>query len=109
KGLGFQFLRHVERTRVLALLVDGASADPAADAALVESELAAYSQALADKPRVVVRTKSDLIPEDRERGASGLEGGLVIRAHAGTGIRELLETLWNRIAAEAVSESTQHE
>ena len=63
KGLGHQFLRHVERTRVLVYLVDASAADPAATLALLEREIAGYSAALAEKPRRVVLSKADLLPE----------------------------------------------
>jgi len=60
KGLGDQFLRHVERCRLLIHLLDGASADPLADYEAINSELAATSRSLAQKPQVVVLNKMDL-------------------------------------------------
>ena len=67
-GLGHQFLRHVERCRVLVHLVDGANPDPsrslARDFAAINRELKLYSRELAAKPQVVVVTKVDL-PEAR--------------------------------------------
>ena len=101
KGLGIQFLRHVERTRVLALLVDGSAEDPAADASVVAHELAAHGAELAEKPRLLVLTKADLLPpEDRAGRASraGVEAS-VISAHTGEGVPELLEALWRRLEA----------
>ena len=59
-GLGLQFLRHVERTRMLIHLLDGASADPVADFRAINCELSLYSAALASKPQVVVLNKIDL-------------------------------------------------
>ncbi len=108
KGLGFQFLRHVERTRVLALMVDATAENPAEDAALVMRELALHSATLAEKSKVIVLTKADLVPEaERARvvAESGLEGALLISAHSGDGVRDLLEVLWNKIAAETANES----
>src|SRR5512143_926240 len=64
-GLGDRFLKHVERTRVLVHLLDGASADPLADYAAINAELAAFSPALAAKPQIVVLNKMDL-PSARE-------------------------------------------
>ena len=61
-GLGIQFLRHVERTRLLAHLVDvseGSGRDPAHDFETVMAELASYSEELAKKPMIVVATKMD--------------------------------------------------
>jgi GTP-binding protein len=60
KGLGDQFLRHVERCRLLIHLLDGASADPLADYEAINGELAATSRSLAEKPQVVVLNKMDL-------------------------------------------------
>lgn len=102
KGLGLQFLRHLERTRVLAFLIDVTREQPAADLAVLEQELASHSQTLASKPRVVVLSKADLLPVEEHRAAverAGLPGARLISAHAGTGLKELLEELWTMIAA----------
>jgi GTP-binding protein len=70
-GLGHQFLRHVERCRVLVHLVEGANPgpgrDPGADFAAINRELKAHSKKLAAKPQVVAVTKVD-IPEARAAG-----------------------------------------
>jgi GTPase len=97
KGLGAQFLRHVERTRVLALLVDATAESPSGDLATVERELRSYSVSLTDKPRLRVLTKLDLVaPEARASRARevGLPDALAISAHSGDGVRALLERLW---------------
>ena len=68
-GLGTRFLRHIERTRVLAHLVDTSAAsdrDPVRDFEIILGELAAFSTALAAKPMIVVATKLDATP-DRAR------------------------------------------
>jgi GTP-binding protein len=59
-GLGHQFLRHVERTRLLIHLLDGASEDPLADHETIDGELAQFSERLAAKPQIVVLNKMDL-------------------------------------------------
>lgn len=59
-GLGHQFLRHVERTRLLIHLLDGAAADPLEDYRAINRELAQFSERLAAKPQVVVLNKMDL-------------------------------------------------
>jgi GTP-binding protein len=67
KGLGFQFLRHVERTSVLVHLVDVSSpdGDPVRDFEIVNRELAGYRSNLAEKPQVAVPSKIDAA-EERE-------------------------------------------
>src|SRR6059036_187337 len=60
KGLGLRFLQHVERTRMLAVLVPVDSPDPQATYELLRKEATAYSKELAAKPHVVVLTKADL-------------------------------------------------
>ena len=68
-GLGIQFLRHVERTRVLVHLVDVSEAtgrDPVEDFHVVMRELASFSEALAKKPMLLVASKID-VAQDRER------------------------------------------
>jgi GTPase len=71
-GLGHQFLRHLQRTRLLLHVVDIApldpAADPLADARAIVKELRNYDAALAEKPRWLVLNKLDLVPED-ERDA----------------------------------------
>lgn len=102
KGLGLQFLRHVERTRVLVMLVDVGSENPRGDLATLERELALHSRALIEKPRVIVLTKADLLAED-ERGSAPahceLPEASLISAHSGEGVRALLEHMWRLIAS----------
>jgi GTP-binding protein len=101
KGLGLEFLRHVERTRALAFLIDVTSPSPAEELAMVERELGEYSAALAEKPRVVVLTKADLLPPESHAGAAaraGLPGAVLVSAHSGAGIGDLLEVLWGLVA-----------
>ena len=58
--MGIRFLKHIERTRVLAIMVESVSSNPRADADVLEAELHAYSPLLADKPRCYILTKVDL-------------------------------------------------
>lgn len=59
-GLGHDFLRHTSRTRLLVHLIDGAQDDPRAAKAMVDRELAGYSEELAARPQIVVVNKADL-------------------------------------------------
>ena len=96
KGLGHEFLRHIQRTRVLIHLLDGLSADPLADFAAINAELAAFGHGLTDKPQLVALNKMDM-PHVEERWpeieAPLKEQGypvVAISALAKEGTRELL-------------------
>jgi len=65
-GLGHDFLRHIQRTRVLIHMVDGLSEDPLADYSQINSELALFDPMLAAKPQIVALNKIDQ-PEVQER------------------------------------------
>ena len=65
-GLGFAFLRHASRTRILVHVVDASTADPLRDAAIIREELAAHNPALLEKTTLVVLNKIDR-PGVRER------------------------------------------
>jgi GTP-binding protein len=112
-GLGHQFLRHLQRTRLLLHIVDIApmeqGSDPVCDARVIVEELRKYDPALFEKPRWVVLNKVDLIPEEQRagsvqafvdgyfgKGQRGREAGaaeappvFVISALTGNGCREL--------------------
>ena len=97
KGLGLRFLQHVERTRVLAFLVPLDSPDPNAAYRGLRQEIRLYSEALAEKPHVVLLTKRDLLPADAPvpaLDAPDAAGILAISSAAGTGLEEVKEYLW---------------
>lgn len=97
KGLGHQFLRHVERTRVLLLMVPVDADDPQAEYELLRSELEAYSVDLARTPYMVALTKVDLMGPDDELPTIDTGGAvdvIGVSAVAGTNLSELLERLW---------------
>jgi GTP-binding protein len=65
KGLGYRFLKHIERTRLLVHCLSSESIDPLADYQVVKKELANYSSVLAQKPEIIILTKADLLnPKD---------------------------------------------
>ena len=94
-GLGHAFLRHVERTRMLIHIVDGAAADPERDYAVIREELRAHDPALLDKTIVVALNKIDLPdaaagwPAFRERRAAEGLPVVGVSAATGTGVAEL--------------------
>ena len=95
-GLGFDFLRHIQRTRVLIHLLDGTGSDPLADFSQINSELALFDENLASKPQIVALNKIDL-PDVQARWPAlqaelkrrGYEA-MTISALAHTNTRELL-------------------
>ncbi len=101
RGLGHQFLRHVERTRVLLYLVDASAENPARDLEVLAREVSLYSAALGEKPRRVVITKADLLPAEEHAAAPsrlGLPGARLISAHSGEGLGGLVDELWELLA-----------
>ena len=111
-GLGHQFLRHLERTRVLVHLVDplapAEGRGPRADLDAIDRELALYSPELAKKPQVIAVTKMD-VPEAREQLAA-LKKSFARRKHkpvilgisavTGEGMDELLDAVARTLAGE---------
>jgi GTPase len=65
-GLGHDFLRHVERTRLLLHLIDATSEDPIAAYQTIQQELSAYGRGLSDRPQIVALTKLDAIDPDSQ-------------------------------------------
>ncbi len=100
-GLGFEFLRHIERTRMLIHLVDAASVegrDPVEDVYKINQELQKYNPEIAGRPQVIAANKTDALGEEEERTAverlrkefepQGIPV-FPISAVSGKGIREL--------------------
>jgi GTP-binding protein len=105
RGLGHEFLRHIERTRTLALLIPADALEPQREYELLRSELRNYSPELAEKPHCVVFSKADLLPPDWPDPvveAPGAWGTFVISSVARRGLDALLEGLW-RTATEAAA------
>ncbi|MDQ1257217.1 MAG: GTPase [Candidatus Hydrogenedentes bacterium] len=99
KGLGHDFLRHIERTSVLLFLIDLGDEDPKATKRILENELARHSPVFADRPSIVVLNKADL-PENRERAAAmaaRLGDAFVISAATGEGIAPMLDHVWELV------------
>lgn len=105
-GLGHDFLRHIERTRVLVHVVDAASTegrDPIADIHAINKELGAYNAELLQRPQIIAANKTDAIYDDGENPVEKLraefepQGMKVypISAVSGQGIKELLYAIYN--------------
>ena len=101
KGLGLQFLRHIERTRLLAFLIPIDAMDWQAEYEQLRRELASYSPELARKPHVVVFTKMDLLGEDEPPpiDAPDAVAVLAISSAARKGLDALITTFWSELLA----------
>jgi GTPase len=108
-GLGTQFLRHIERTRVLAHLVDVSDAsgrlDPVEDFKVINNELASFGNGLLDKPMIVVATKIDSANPDKLKKLTTYAKRRKMEFHAisavtGKGIDELKWALARRVQPE---------
>jgi GTP-binding protein len=112
KGLGHQFLRHTERTRLLIHLLDpdpNTGRELVADLDAINAELAAYSAELAARPQIVAVNKADLLDSAPERrravervSARCAEAGqpfFLISAATGSGLRELVSAIAARLDA----------
>lgn len=90
KGLGIQFLKHIERTKVLAFLIEATADYPQKEADILMRELKQYSPALSDKPSCFILSKMDLV----EKGSCEVPSGwFAISSITHTGIQELLFAL----------------
>lgn len=106
-GLGLDFLRHIERTRVILHVIDAASVegrDPIQDIEAINEELTTYSKQMAERPTIIVANKLDVLsPEDREEILTKLKERfpdtpvMAISAATGEGIKELLEETYKMI------------
>lgn len=104
-GLGHDFLRHIERTRLLLHMVDMTAPDPVKDYLTIQEELKAHPAQLADKPQLLVLNKADLVDEneleivlDFFASATDLKP-FVISAVARTGLKPLLFEVEKQLAA----------
>jgi len=100
KGLGIQFIRHIERTRVLVFLIESTSEDPKRDYQILLHELASYNPAIAKKKKIVALTKMDIVSEEDKKKLAKIKFGrgvvtYSISAVTGEGLRELLGEMWN--------------
>ena len=115
RGLGHQFLRHAERTKVLVHVVDGFpidGSDPIDNFRTIESELELYSDELKDKRRVTVMNKCDLAPQEDVEVMLGFfrEAGvepMPVSAATGQGLPELVFRI-KRLLDEAAKEPSVH-
>ncbi|MCH5211514.1 MAG: GTPase ObgE [Oscillospiraceae bacterium] len=106
-GLGHEFLRHIERTRLLLHVVDVSSIEgrnPIEDFDIINNELAEYDMALEERPQIVVANKTDIIQDEdayneflEEMKKRGLEV-FTISAATGKGVRELMQRTFEELS-----------
>jgi GTP-binding protein len=102
-GLGIEFLRHIERTRIIVHILDimpTDSSDPAENYKIIRQELKLYSRALAKKQEVIVANKIDLDRDGKivEKLKRKLKKKIYpISAVTGAGVKELTEILWQKV------------
>lgn len=102
-GLGHEFLRHIERTRLLLHLIDLTAGDPIADYRTIRAELTAYDRKLTERPQIVALNKLDAVePEIAENISTELkqltpDPVLRISAVARTGLDTLLQAVWDTL------------
>jgi GTP-binding protein len=109
RGLGLQFLRHIERTRILAFLVPIDAMDWQSEYDGLRAEVNAYSETLAAKPHCVIFSKMDLLGEMEPPpiDAPDAFGIFAISSAAREGLDALLDGLWRELLAQKQSETRQ--
>ncbi len=104
-GLGHDFLRHIERTKVLLHLVDATSADPIGDYNTIQQELTAYGRGLAERPQILALSKIDAVDlETQNLSAIVTELSqlshapvFLISSVAHTGLEPMLQQIWSTL------------
>ncbi|MBW4638213.1 MAG: GTPase ObgE [Gloeocapsa sp. UFS-A4-WI-NPMV-4B04] len=102
-GLGHDFLRHIERTRLLLHLVDITSLDPIADYQTIQHELQAYGRGLAQRPQILALNKVDAVDEETSTAIAhqlktlSQTSVFLISAVTRIGLDELLQHIWSML------------
>ena len=103
-GLGHEFLRHIERTRLMLHLIDATSTDPIADYHTIQQELQAYGRGLASRPQILALNKIDAVDLEQEIDAIAAQletlsnaPVFLISAVAHTGLDPMLQQIWSSL------------
>ena len=102
KGLGIQFLRHIERTRVLVFLIESTSKHPKDQFEVLLEELRSFRPELAKKPQIVAITKMDLADDELRRQLKKVSFRrgvpvIPISSATGEGLKELVDAMWKKL------------
>ncbi len=113
KGLGHEFLKHVQRTKMLIHMIDSTEPDLAKSYKTINAELKKFDKNLAKKPQIVVINKKDLIPEDEQEAfmkaakkALKVKTIFFISAAINDGVPNLMKETW-RVFKELLAEAIQ--
>jgi GTPase len=102
-GLGHDFLRHIERTRVLLHLVEATGEDPIGAYQTIQQELTAYSDSLAIRPQILALSKIDAVDDEEiaelaaELGKVAQQQVFLISSATRTGLDPMLKEVWNEL------------
>jgi GTPase len=103
KGLGIQFLKHIERTKVLVFLIESISEDPKKDYEILLNELSSFKSAIVKKKKIVALTKMDIADESLKKKLMKISFGrgvvkIPISAVTGEGVQDLLDEMWKTLS-----------
>jgi GTP-binding protein len=113
KGLGIQFLRHIERTRALVFLIECTSNDMRKDFHVLLNELALFSKDLSEKSKIVAITKMDIATDEIRRLTASKKwltknfdaiSVCRISALSGEGIPDLVDLMWKQVEDQRADE-----
>ena len=102
-GLGHDFLRHIERTKILIHLIDASSENPLSDYEVIENELNKYGNGLMNKDRIIVLTKLEIVKEEYLKIITKKLENLsnkkvfVISSSLRKGLSQLLSEVWQKV------------
>jgi GTPase len=101
KGLGIQFLQHIERTKILVFMIDAFSEDHTKDYKILLKELKSFNPKMVKKPKLTVITKMDAVDEELRKSLLKLKFDknkpLLISAHSGEGLNELQDLIYQKL------------
>ncbi len=102
RGLGIQFLRHIERTRILSYLIDSTDEDPKKTYDTLVNEIKLFNKEMLKKPQIIVITKMDLADSNRKKEILKINFKKGIAVHfisavANKGIKDLIKEMWKML------------